>query len=251
MEIKLRFIKVVFSLAFCLLIGQNAFSQNTDWSMLSPELGGTLRLGVAKGDASKWFSDFKNIKEKSTKEGIIYILKDAILEKGEIQFEIRSLLDSKGAVMKLSGENLPEELKLIWTYGGASNEDKGAEWKPALIPSDCDKNVFSIEGNSFTLYYGTSRKLKVLEALVPSGEEPRLADAKKQETPISLLNSGKKTDAQVVASQSDFIVGKDIYFCFYFLNPKADYNYFMLPKLFENRSYIVNKQTEWMKSTPD
>ncbi len=251
MEIKLRFIKVVFSLAFCLLIGQNAFSQNTDWSMLTPELGGTLRIGVVNGNSSKWFSDFKSIKEKSTKEGVIYTLKDDILGKGEIEYHIKSLLDSKGAVMKLSSKNIPDGLKLIWTYGGASNEDKGKDWKSSIVPADCYKNVFSIEGNSFTLYYGTSRKLRVLEALVPPGEEPRLADAKKQETPLLLLNSGKKTDAQVVASQSELVVGEDLYFCFYFLNPKADYNYFMLPKLFENRSYIVNKQTEWMKSTPD
>jgi len=35
------------------------------------------------------------------------------------------------------------------------------------------------------------------------------------------------------------------------LNPKADYNYFMLPRLFEDGYYRVNEETEWMKSTPD
>ncbi len=251
MEIKSKFIKVVFSLAFCLFIGQNAFSQNPDWSMLAPELGGTLRLGVANGNSSKWFADFKTIKEKTQEHEVIFTLKDEILGKGEIKYHIKSLKDSKGAVIKLTSKNTPEDIKLIWTYGGASNDIKAEDWNSVLEPEDCYKNVFSIEGNSFTLYYGTSRKLRVLEALVPPGEEPKLADAKQQELPLQLLNSGKKTDAQVVASQCELVSGKELYFCFYFLNPKADYNYFMLPKLFKNRSYIVNKQTEWMKSTPD
>ncbi|MCW3786878.1 DUF4450 domain-containing protein [Plebeiibacterium sediminum] len=251
MEIKLRVIKFSMFIAFCLFIGQNAFAQNPDWSMLAPELGGTLRLGVANGNSSKWFADFKTIKEKAQEYEVIFTLKDEILGKGEIKCHIKALKDSKGAVIKLTSKNTPEDIKLIWTYGGASNDTKAEKWNSVLEPEDCYKNVFSIEGNSFTLYYGTSRKLRVLEALVPPGEEPKLADAKQQESPLQLLNSGKKTDAQVVASESQLIDDVDLYFCFYFLNPKADYNYFMLPKLFENRSYVVNKQTEWMKSTPD
>ncbi len=238
-------------IAFCLFIGQNAFAQDPDWSMLAPELGGTLRLGVANSNSSKWFADFKTIKEKAQEHEVIFTLKDEIISKGEIKYHIRFLKDSKGAVIKLTTNNIPENIKLIWTYGGASNDVKPEGWKTVLVPDDCYKNVFSIEGNSFTLYYGTSRKLRVLEALVPPGEEPRLADAKQQESPLKLLHSGKKTDAQVVASQSKLIANEALYFCFYFLNPKADYNYFMLPELFENRSYMVNKQTEWMKSTPD
>ncbi len=235
-----------------LLIGLPGFliGQTSNWSMRTPELGGTLRVGVISGEKSLWFSDFSKIKEKKTNEELVITLKDELIGKGEIDFIIRPLKDSDGAVMKLETKNIPEGIRFIWTYGGASNEIMEDNVKP-IRPKDCHKNVFSIEGNSFTLYYGTSRKLKILEALTPPGDELRLADAKKQNTPFELLNSGKKTDAQVVASAFDIQKDSAYYFCFYYLNPKADYNYFMLPKLFENGSYQVNKETEWMKSTPD
>ncbi len=229
----------------CFLIGQTS-----DWTLRTPELGGTLRLGVVSGEKSLWFSDFSKIKEKKTREELIISLKDDLIGKGEIDFVIRPLKDSDGAVMKLVTKNLPEGVSFIWAYGGASNEIAEEEFNP-IRPKDCSENVFSIEGNSFTLYYGTSRKLKILEALTPPGEALRLADAKKQDTPVELLNSGKKSDAQVVASVFDIKNDSAYYFCFYYLNPKADYNYFMLPKLFEDGSYQVNKETEWMKSTPD
>ncbi|WP_461634277.1 DUF4450 domain-containing protein [Labilibaculum euxinus] len=227
-------------------------AQNPDWSLITPELAGTLRIGVATQGTSKWFSEFKSIKLKSSEKEKKYILKDEFLGKGVIEFLIRPLTDSKGAVMKLTGENLPKDLQLIWTYGGASNKDIEIEkWSPAILPVDCYQNVFSVEGNSFTLYYGDSRKLIILEGLTPPESNLKLADANQQANPIQLLQSGKKTLAQVLIADFKMTAGQDYYFCFYFLNPTADYNYFMLPKLFEEGSYRVNKETEWMKSTPD
>lgn len=227
-------------------------AQNPDWSLLTPKLAGTLRIGVSTQGTSKWFSEFKSLKLKSSEKEKKYILKDEILVKGAIEFLIRPLADSKGAVMKLCGENLPKDLQLIWTYGGAANKDvDSSRWLPAILPEDCYQNVFSIEGNSFTLYYGNSRKLKIIEGLTPPGGTLRLADANEQANPIQLLKSGKKTVAQVLTDDFKMVDEQDYYFCFYFLNPTADYNYFMLPKLFEEGSYRVNKETEWMKSTPD
>lgn len=227
-------------------------AQNPDWSLLTPELAGTLRLGVSSEGNSKWFSDFSSVKLKSSDTETKYILKDGIVGKGVIELSLRPLEDSKGAVMKISANDLPKGLKLVWVYGGASNEDVDTNtWIPKILPADCYQNVFSIEGHAFTLYYGTSRKLRILEALTPPGGRLRLADANQQDNPAQLLQSGKKTEAQVVSANVELSAGQDYYFCFYFLNPMADYNYFMLPKLFEEGSYRVNKESEWMKSTPD
>ncbi len=237
-------------LILVLFITSYVQAQAPDWSMLTPQLGGTLRLGIATENQSKWFADFSKIKQRINENEVVYTLTDPILGKGALILQVKTLLDSEGAVMQLTSNKLPDDVQVIWCYGGASNGDV-SEWTPQIIPDDCFQNVFSIEGNSFTLYYGTSRKLKILEALTPPGEKMHLADAQKQESPIQMLHSGKKTTAQIVASQFPMKDGEPYYFCFYFLNPQADYNYYMLPKLFENRSYRVNKETNWMKSTPD
>lgn len=248
---EIRSIKnILFAGILLFAVATRLSAQTPDWTMLTPELGGTLKLGLAVGDDSKWFSDFKTVKEKSRDMETIVTLKDDIGGKSEISYIIRPLKDSKGAVMQLTAKNLPENARLIWTYGGASNQTPD-ETATGIQPHDCFENVFSIEGNSFTLYYGTSRKLKIMEGLTPPGEKLRLGDANQQETPLQLLHSGKKTTAQVLTSEVTLENETAYYFCFYFLNPKADYNYYMLPKLFENGSYVVNKETEWMKSTPD
>ncbi len=230
-----------------------ARAQSPDWTLRTPELGGTLRLGIEVDGNSKWFNQLEQIKTKDNDEEIVFILQDALLGKAaKIEFTIRPLNDSKGAVMQLKGAKLPEHARIIWTYGGASNSPiENRLVKRQITPDDCYQNVFSIEGNAFTLYYGNSRKLKILEALAPPGEKLKLGDAHQQKSPATLLNSGKKTDAQVVTSSFHIENDEAYYFCFYFLNPAADYNYFMLPKLFEEGSYKVNKETEWMKSTPD
>ncbi len=234
-----------------MMMSQSVLGQSTDWSLLTPELAGTLRLGVMHGENSKWFSDFDQIKVKNSDSETRFVLKDDILAKGKIEYIIRPLKDSKGGVMQLKCSDLPDGLELIWTYGGASNKSVSVNWQPEIKTDDCYQNVFSIEGDSFTLYYGTSRKLKILEAETPAGSKLRLADAFQQETPAQLLKSGKNTTAQVVAANVSLQNDSPLYFCFYFLSPYADYNYFMLPELFEKGSYRVNKDTEWMKSTPD
>ncbi len=249
MGIKIRI--TVCLIMFVLLNTSALIGQNTDWSLLTPELGGTLRLGIAKEGESKWFSECDKIKEKNSDRETQYLIKDELLGKGEIEYTIRPLEDSRGAVMRLQYKNLPEGMQLIWCYGGASNQKVDNNWKPVIVPADCDKNVFSIEGSSFTLYYGTSRKLKILEAETPVGGKLILGDANQQKSPLQLIKSGKKTNAQVLTSVVDIDNSKPMYFCFYFLNPKADYNYFMMPELFESGKYRVNKETEWMKSTPD
>ncbi len=154
--------------------------------------------------------------------------------------------------MKLEGTQLPLHSHIIWAYGGASNAmPDNTKQGAAIAPKDCYQNVFSMEGNAFTLYYGNSRKLKILEALTPPGDALRLGDANQQEQPLLLLHSGKNNKAQLVTSTFPMQDSEAYYFCFYYLSPTADYTYFMLPKLFKEGSYRVNQETEWMKSTPD
>ena len=83
-------------------------------------------------------------------------------------------------------------------------------------------------------------KLRTLQAVTPS-DDIRLSNGHKDETPLMLYESGKRTDRPVLAgccnlspipSQEKVTKPLRLYFCFYEQNEKADYNYYMLPDIF-------------------
>lgn len=78
--------------------------------------------------------------------------------------------------------------------------------------------------------------LRVTSGIMPVGSELRLSDAHRQKTPLELYHSGKKTDAPVLSGFYSWTAQENCYFCFYKQNAKADYNYFMLPELFQKEN---------------
>lgn len=131
--------------------------------------------------------------------------------------------------MEVSGERLPEEFKLCWAFGACDGADDSAVTDNSIPVASCFHNVFSIEGNAFTTYYGESMKLRTVHGVSPIGSEIRLSDGHKQASPLALFNSGKKTDAPVISALYPWKPQEKLYFCFY---QRGDYNYFMLPGLF-------------------
>ena len=99
------------------------------------------------------------------------------------------------------------------------------------LPSGLDINVFSVEGQAFTCYYGESIKLRTLQAVTPT-DDIRLSNGHQDKTPLQLYESGKRTDRPVLAGRCPLTANGKLYFCFYEQNAQADYNYFMLPELF-------------------
>ncbi|MBO5351047.1 MAG: DUF4450 domain-containing protein [Alistipes sp.] len=134
-----------------------------------------------------------------------------------------------GFVMEVTGERMPADVQLCWAFGACD----GVERTPAdnLIPTaSCFHNVHSIEGNAFTTYYGASMRLRVTQGVAPLKSELRLADGHRQSSPLKLYHSGKKTDAPVIAALTPWQASEKCYFSIY---QRADLNYYMLPKVFE------------------
>ncbi len=235
-----------------LILSMSIMAQMRDFQVITPELTGTLRLGLIRQNESLWLSDYKKIAAKKNGTETIYTIKHEWLNKGSIRISTKPLLDTHGFVMKIETTDIPASIHLFWAFGGCLGEVINLTGdENSLKPEFCKDNVFSIEGNSFTVYYGTSRKLRILEALVPPDSDVRLSDAHQQQTPLSFFNSGKKNDAPALAALTPLKNNEAVYFCFYKQNPKADYNYFMLPELYKKGSYEVHSETQWMKSTPD
>lgn len=185
---------------------------------------GSFRLGVVCGEESRWLDEC-TVKQ----DGLTYRIKDKLWKGGVVKLTICPLTQGHGFVMEVTGERMPEGAQLCWAFGACD----GVERTPAdnLIPTaSCFHNVHSIEGNAFTTYYGASMRLRVTQGVAPLESELRLADGHQQSSPLKLYHSGKKTDAPVIAALTPWRAGEKCYFSIY---QRADFNYYLLPKVFE------------------
>ncbi len=214
----------------------------------NPEVAGTFRLGLAAGEKSWWFDQMNPV--RTEKDGIVrYTAELPDDPQGKIEITIRSLLDNYGLVIGV--ECYSGGYEMHWAYGGCSAEAERGGEGAAIPPADCKDNVFSQEGNQFAVYYGTSRRLRLIHGITPLGTLTRLCDAYRQDTPLDLWHSGKKTDAPVLGGVSPLTPGVTSFFCFYRQSPKADYNVYMLPELMATGRREVHTDQEWMESTPN
>ena len=127
---------------------------------------GTFRLGISKGNESHW------LKPKEKIQGV--------------SFQWKALPDSRGFILKVEVASAPEADALFWSFGDCQ--------------PDSDINVFSVEGQAFTCYYGESMQLRTLQAVTPT-DDIRLSDGHKDATPLMLYESGKRTDRPVLAGR--------------------------------------------------
>lgn len=158
---------------------------------------GIFRLGVAHENESHWLAPGEKVKGMTLKW--------------------KALPDTRGFILEVEVASPSKVDALFWSFG---------DCKP-----DADINVFSVEGQAFTCYYGESMKLRTLQAVTPT-DDIRLSDGNKDETPLQLYESGKRTNRPVLAGLCPLAANTKLYFCFYEQNAKADYNYYMLPELF-------------------
>ncbi|HET9570314.1 MAG TPA: DUF4450 domain-containing protein [Bacteroidales bacterium] len=217
--------------------------KGTDFGFFSPETSGYLKTGLMLGNQSLWLKDAKSLQSISINRGWELLVKDPILGTGELRFQVQPLTDCNGLILQVVGKNLPVGLKLLWAYGGGSADTLPAEKTTFLQPEQCRDNVFSREINAFTMYYGTTARLKVMMGVMPLQTETRLSDARQMTSPFNFWNSGKKTDAPALAGSNLLVNNEIYYYCIYRQNKLADYNYYMLPALFQKEAAFKTTPT--------
>lgn len=195
------------------------------------EGAGTFRLGLVCGEESRWLDECK-IKQK----GQQYTITDNLWKGGTVQLTVHPLSDTKGFIMEVTGNSLPTGAQLCWAYGACDETMQAPPTNNQILPKACADNVFSVEGNAFTVYYGKVMALRTVIGVTPEASTIRLSNAHQQASPLQLWNSGKKTDSPVISALCPWNTADKLYFCFYHQNEKADYNYFMLPELFQKEA---------------
>lgn len=202
-----------------------------------PEMGGNLKFGVIGSQSDKWLKDFKEVDvQQKGDQSLIYTLSDPMLGKGKLVVTVVSLSQSDGIVVEVNPVDIPQNIKLFWSYGGAYAKVLDQNEYGRLKPIYCRNNVFSVEHTAFTLYHGESMRLRTINAVMPVSSDIRLSDAHVQKSPKAFFESGKKTDSPALAASLPLINNQKEYFCIYKQNEKADYNHFMLPDLFKEES---------------
>ena len=138
---------------------------NVQAQQLTPPAG-TFRLGISKGTDSHWLAPQEKVKG--------------------IAFRWKALPDTRGFILEVAVTSLQQADNLFWSFGDCQ--------------PDMDINVFSVEGQAFTCYYGESMKLRTLQAVTPT-DDIRLSNGRQDKTPLLLYESGKRTDRPVLAGR--------------------------------------------------
>lgn len=136
---------------------------NVQAQQLTPPAG-TFRLGISKGTDSHWLAPQEKVKG--------------------IAFRWKALPDTRGFILEVAVTSLQQADTLFWSFGNCQ--------------PDMDINVFSVEGQAFTCYYGESMKLRTLQAVTPT-DDIRLSNGRQDKTPLLLYDRGN--EQTVLSSQ--------------------------------------------------
>ncbi|HEV7330970.1 MAG TPA: DUF4450 domain-containing protein [Flavisolibacter sp.] len=231
-----------------------------EFALYLPGMGGNLKFGLIRGKESKWLIDADKIDTRYRPGSMRYTIKDEWLGSGEIKLTVLATYDKEGLIVKTVSKAIPPGVQLLAVYGGATGSkfsrdgDIGADPESSfyLKPEYCRNNIYKLDKNRFTLFFGAKSfsederheiqyglktdksklpaTLKQLSGMFPDGAVLKLVDARQQETPLQLLASGNSTTPAVAAHVA---FTKQPQF-FYLQNGVADagQSYQQLPQVF-------------------
>lgn len=255
-----------------------------EFGLYMTRLGGTLRLGLMADDSSLWLINAQNIEMRYNAGSIRYTISDPILNNGILKLEVLALQNSDGMIMTVTSENTPDDVKLVWGFGGATGKrfsrdgDLGADPESSfyLKTEHCINNDIFINEDGFLLYYGSGRSLsdnevyennympspeeiaqtelqkkKRISGIVPAGSTLKVGDAAHQENPFHLFHS-EVTEFPVLVGSMNLAPDKQEYFMLYNPDTGLPPTLETLPVLFAKTDSIRQSVADrFFMNTPD
>jgi hypothetical protein len=236
-----------------------------EFALYLPGMGGNLKFGLSDGKTSKWLIDSKQIEARYRPGSMIYSITDPMLSGGKLEIKALPLADAEGVIIRISGENLPEQLNLVVAFGGVTGKkfsrdgDLGADPESSfyLKPEYCTDNEYRLDANSFRVFYGSGRDRseaeryengyqpgkaelevnrlrtrKSLTGVFPENCFLKVVDAQNQDSPESFLSSAANGNP-ALGGKLVLQTGSAVYFM---LGPSESLQqpaYNRLPSLFE------------------
>ncbi|MFT4177698.1 MAG: DUF4450 domain-containing protein [Luteolibacter sp.] len=181
-----------------------------EFGLYLPRRGGVLRLGIQVGQKSKWLHEADHVVARYRPGGMIYEIRDALLDNETIRLTALGCADEEGLVVKVDSSNA-KGVNLIAAFGGANgdkgrtNVDLAAESVPVsqwwqLKPGHCKDNRYTIDKSTFLL----ESKNDPVAGTLSSDSELALGNAEKWNSLDELIASrhGSTTTPVLVATRA-------------------------------------------------
>ncbi|MFD0990122.1 DUF4450 domain-containing protein [Mariniflexile jejuense] len=194
-----------------------------EFALYMPGMGGNFTLGIATQTTSKWISTCDSIATRYNPGIMLYEIRDALLKNGIIKIQVVAHAENEAMILKVETENIPENVNLIWLYGGASGKkfsrdgDIGADPESVfyLQPEYCINNEYNLQKEGFLLNFGSeNNKQKTGNDRHIAGYFPnsdlKLVEVNSEKSPNNLFKS--KVDSLPVVIGKIDLLSKDTLF---------------------------------------
>ena len=184
-----------------------------EFALYLPGMGGNFKLGIANATNSKWITECDAINTRYEPGTMIYVIKDAWFKNGTIKVQVLAHAKNEAMLLSVETQNIPSNLSLFWTYGGATGKkfhrdgDIGADPESVfyLQPEYCKNNKYEVDNNHFKLHFGSeSNKEKTGNNRTISGYFPssktKLVQANLEKSPKALFQA-KAKDLPVITGE--------------------------------------------------
>jgi len=193
-----------------------------EFALYLPGMGGNLKFGLINDNRSKWLINADKIETRYRGGSMIYEVRDSLLGNGSVIITVLSLFQSEGLIVRIESKNIGPGIQLVAAYGGATglkfsrDGDIGADPESSfdLKPEYCTDNIYSINKNQFSLYFGSKKPLteeeryeiqnfpkqkkdaasnredlRTITGIFPGFAHLKLSDAAQQQSPAAFYQS--------------------------------------------------------------
>jgi hypothetical protein len=228
-----------------------------EFALYLPGMGGNMKFGIVLNDSSKWLIQCKRIKAVYHAGAMRYEIEDDLFGKGKLYVQAMASFDREAFTVKVDGASLPEALKLVVVYGGATGKkfsrdgDIGADPESSfyLQPDYCADNRFETAGYQFRLAFDNNKKK--IDGVFPPSTAWKICDAKLQHTLKEFLSS-TAAELPVLSGMVPVSASNPLYFHLNVQQDKAPVAYDALPAYFLYTDSLRNKIAQKIQvNTPD
>lgn len=140
-----------------------------EFALYLPRMGGNLSFSLERNGQILPLNDAEHIESRYRPGSRIYTITDPVLSSGSLKLTVLAMGDAEGLILKIETQQIPSDLKLCWTFGGAADKRFSREGDLGVDPEDCfdlkpeycKGNQYFINRNAFTVVFGAKQDKKI------------------------------------------------------------------------------------------